>query len=176
MKLNLESVWVMILVGLGISFKPMAMEFPDMGNFIDGNVDAKVSQWIRLNIDGNRNHPYIIVWISPEKYHSEYGYDKSILLESEEFESLVNLSISNRCKNKDIVVKDGVNLKITTYTHGKLETVCVMSKKAGIEFLTNVISFPQIRWKDDDVWFFYSLRGELEWWDNHMKILPKPPN
>jgi len=123
-------------------------EFPPMPDFINGTPPPNtVAHWIRLNVLGDRNAPWPIIWISTQTFERQYP-ESLIVLQPDEYQALSTFVRANRCSTDEPRYPAWGTLKSTEHSDGQTVVLCVMSCFKARDYLSAILAIPQIAWTE----------------------------
>jgi hypothetical protein len=104
---------------------------------------AYVQDWERLSIIGDRRHPFLVIWISPQSF-ARRGLERLLTLSNEKYQSIVGMTQSLSCLK---VVKLPPNDHLISITqHSRSEEIqCALSHRRTCHFLTAISKNPDIQ-------------------------------
>jgi len=106
-----------------------------------------VKNWTRLSILGARHHPFLVIWISPQRFPRVDG-ERMLTLPSDQYDGLVSTLNSSRCLKSDSPYPEEHRLLITEHSQAS-ERQCVLTHSRSCKFLTSVSAISEIRTSKD---------------------------
>ena len=134
--------FIAALTKVALAATDLPLNFPDPFN--GDPVPSIVKSWIRLTIQGSRDHPYTIVWISPQGFKRR-SFEKLIVLTPDEYRSFLNFARAQDCSDRG-ELSGQARFRITEFSDSRGEMNCFMSRKTACAFLTNVRTLPNSGW------------------------------
>src|SRR5579862_8011369 len=142
-----------LLSCLCAAFTTMPISMPDD---IAGTPPPKFApNWTRLSILGDRNHPFLIIWVSP-RYFRRTEFERILTLTDKEYAHFVAFSRSLSCSGIPLNTRSNA-LMITEHSGSNSETICVMPHSGACDFLVGVANLQNIRWTEGKVRPLYEL-------------------
>jgi hypothetical protein len=133
-----------------ISGPPLAdlPNFPIGYDVIQGNPpDSHIKRWIRYVIVGQQNHPFPIVFFSPQKFKPKTALEQLIVLPDSEYKSLSAFSRTQPCtKQERRPMNDPGSGGDITEHNGTETTRCALLLVDACNYLSGIIELPNIRW------------------------------
>jgi hypothetical protein len=104
---------------------------------------ASVQNWMRLSLLGDRHHPFLVVWISPQNFLRR-GFERLLTLSPAKYDSLTNIAHSLRCSKPVQPYPEEHRLLVTIYS-AATESQCVLSLARSCKFLAAVAAISEVR-------------------------------
>lgn len=106
-----------------------------------------VKSWTRLSVLGNVNHPFLIVWISPQTF-VRHGFERLVTLSPREYDSLVMFTHSQGCSNIINKPPEQGTLWVTQFSEGRSRSVCVLPPSNACPFMSEVAKLSSVNWTE----------------------------
>ena len=133
-----------------ISGPPLAdlPNFPIGYDVIQGNPpDAHIQHWIRYVIAGQQNHPFPIVFFSPQEFKPKTALESLIVLSDSEYKRLSVFSRRQHCTKQEPGPKiDQWPAGDITEHDAKKTTRCALSSIDACNYLLRVAELSGIKW------------------------------
>jgi hypothetical protein len=108
---------------------------------------AFVKNWTRLSILGDRRHPFLVIWISSQRF-PRVGGERMLTLPSDQYDGLISTFDFSRCLKSDGHYPEEHRLLITEHSQAS-ERQCVLTHSRSCKFLTGVSAISEIRTSKD---------------------------
>jgi hypothetical protein len=108
---------------------------------------AFVKNWTRLSILGGRHHPFLVIWISSQRF-PRVGGERLLTLPSDQYDGLVSTLNFSKCLKSDGPHPEEHRLLITEHSQAG-ERQCILTHSRSCKFLTSVSAISEIRTSKD---------------------------
>lgn len=143
----------LVLACLGLHLFSVVMSsadqlpLPDPQVFMYGQTpDAQVKSWIRLAVLGARDKPFLVIFISPQRFKSPGFPEAHILLRGNEYRALAVFTRTKQCSIGVVERPAWGTLLITEYRDGHSRNLCVMPPEAACAYLSSISMLAGINW------------------------------
>jgi hypothetical protein len=147
-----------------ISGPPLAdlPNFPIGYDIIQGTPpDGHITRWIRYVIVGLQNHPFPIVFFSPQEFKPKTALELLIVLSNSEYKSLSAFSRTQPCMQQQLRSKDDEwpAGQITEYDRKKT-TRCSLLPTDACNYLLSLVELPDIEWTPAQLELIHRIAAE----------------
>lgn len=123
------------------------LPLPDPRVFMEGQTpDAQVKHWLRLTVLGERNKPFPVIFISPQRFKTPGFPETHIVLRDKEYRVLTVFTRTKRCSIGIIERPAWGTVLITEYKDAAASDLCVMTPAAACDYLSAISMLPSINW------------------------------
>jgi len=117
-------------------------------SFIYGTTpDSSVAHWIRLIVLGNRNSPFPIVWLSPQRFKTSGFPEFLVLLSHQKYDVVGNFTQTriarSDCARKEPQRPPWYTVEISEYVDGRTQ-MCVIPQASACRFLSGILELPSL--------------------------------
>jgi hypothetical protein len=113
-------------------------------DIVYGTPPAKsVKNWLRLNVLGDRNGPWPIIWFSPQRFSRSYS-ETEIVLSRREYRALEAFALANKCPVFESRHPSWGTLQVTDYSRRHEHTLCIMPRERACDYLSNLVANTRI--------------------------------
>jgi hypothetical protein len=113
-------------------------------DIVYGTPPAKnVKNWVRLNVLGERNAPWPIIWLSPQRFSRSFP-ETVITLSRREYRALEVFALANGCPVVESSYPSWGTLQVTDYSSGREHTLCIMPREKACGYLSNLVANTRI--------------------------------
>jgi len=104
------------------------------------------TDWTRFSVLGDREHLFLVVWVSPH-YFRRSEFERISVLTGKEYTRFVNFVRSVTCSR--IKLDTGSNdLLITRHTNSSADMNCVLPPMRACDFLASTIVLQGVHWTE----------------------------
>ena len=147
-----------------ISGPPLAdlPNFPIGYDVIQGNPpDTHIHRWIRYVIIGQQNHPFPIVFFSPQEFKPKTALEMLIVLSDSEYKSLSSFSRAQHCTKQELRPNnDHWHGGDITEHDGHRTTRCGLLTTEACNYLSGITVLPDIRWTSKQLALIRGIASE----------------
>ena len=132
-----------------ISGRPLAdlPNFPIGYDLIQGTPpDGHIQRWIRYLIVGQQNHPFPIVFFSPQKFQPKTALELLIVLPDSEYKNLSVFTHSQPCTKQGLQPNNDQLRSGDIAEHGKETSHCTLLPVDACNYLSGITDLLDIKW------------------------------
>jgi hypothetical protein len=122
---------------------------------------ASVRSWVRLSVLGDRHHPFLIVWVSPQAF-GRSGFERLMTLSPDEYDKFLAYTRSSSCLERMPQHPRTGMLLVTEHADGGKDDFCVLPDGAECRFLSGIESVPDVKWTQQKVRPIRDLATNIE--------------
>lgn len=152
-----------VIISLVVNNVAYASGVPDLlPDNIYGTPPPKfVDHWLRFSVLGDRTAPFVVVWVSPQKFKRS-GFEKLIVLPKHEYHQVASASRSNTCADTVKLYPGWRMLQATEHSANQEESVCVLPHASACRFLTQLSALPSQDWSEPKTKPISILAADME--------------